>query len=130
MEKQRNGTAPSSPPSTPPFPGTLPSTPRGTFGDLGFLSPVAGGRDSYASQFEETCGKCGLEATDCSRSQITNHHNVNALQLFLVRVTEDNSGYPYHSLVECTAVAALRLRMRMRILTRPEHSLANFSQTS
>ena len=27
---------------------------------------------------------------------------------------------------ECTAVAAMRLRMRMRILTRPENSLANF----
>ena len=27
---------------------------------------------------------------------------------------------------ECTAVAAIRLRMRMRILTRPENSLANF----
>ena len=47
MEKQRNGTAPSSPPSSPLFPGTLPGTLPGTFGDLGFLSPVAGGRDSY-----------------------------------------------------------------------------------
>ena len=28
---------------------------------------------------------------------------------------------------ECTAVAAIQLRMRMRILTRPENSLANFS---
>ena len=28
---------------------------------------------------------------------------------------------------ECTAVAAIRLRMGMRILTRPENSLANFS---
>ena len=40
-EKQRNG----SPPSSPLFPGTLPSTLRITFGDLGFLSPVAGGSD-------------------------------------------------------------------------------------
>ena len=47
MEKQRNGTAPSNPPSSPLFPGTLPSTLPGTFGDLGFLSPVAGGCDSY-----------------------------------------------------------------------------------
>ena len=32
---------------------------------------------------------------------------------------------------ECTAVAAIQLRMRMRILTRPENSLANFKdQTS
>ena len=29
---------------------------------------------------------------------------------------------------ECTAVAAIRLRMRMRILTRPENSLANFGR--
>ena len=36
-------------------------------------------------------------------------------------------GYP----PECTVVAAIQLRMRMRILTRPEHSLANFNhQTS
>ena len=47
MEKQRNGTAPGSPPSSPLFPGTLPSTLPSTFGDLGFLSPVAGRRDSY-----------------------------------------------------------------------------------
>ena len=46
MEKQRNGTAPSSPTSSPLFPGTLPSTLPSTFGDLGFLSPVAGGCDS------------------------------------------------------------------------------------
>ena len=32
-------------PSSPLFPGTLPSTLRITFGDLGFLSPVAGGSD-------------------------------------------------------------------------------------
>ena len=32
---------------------------------------------------------------------------------------------------ECTAVAAIQLRMRMRILTRPENSLANLNhQTS
>ena len=42
MEKERNGTAPSSPLS----PGTLPSTLPGTFGDLVVFSPVAGGRDS------------------------------------------------------------------------------------
>ena len=42
LEKQRNGTAPSGPPSSPLFPGNLPSTLPGTFGDLGFLSPVAG----------------------------------------------------------------------------------------
>ena len=42
LEKQRNGTAPSSP----LFPGTLPSTLPGTFGDLGFLRPVAGRWDS------------------------------------------------------------------------------------
>ena len=29
---------------------------------------------------------------------------------------------------ECTAVAAMQLRMRMRILTRPENSLANFGR--
>ena len=29
---------------------------------------------------------------------------------------------------ECTAVAAIQLRMRMRILTRPEDSLAKFSR--
>ena len=29
---------------------------------------------------------------------------------------------------ECTAVAAIRLRMRMRILTRPENSLANLTE--
>ena len=46
MEKQRKGTAPSSPPSNPLFPGTLPSTLPGTFGDLGFLRPVAGRWDS------------------------------------------------------------------------------------
>ena len=37
-----------------PFTGTLPSTLRGTFGDLGFLSRVAGGRDSYFSHFQVT----------------------------------------------------------------------------
>ena len=40
-------TALGSPPSSPLFPGTLPSTLPSTFGDLGSLSPVAGGRDSY-----------------------------------------------------------------------------------
>ena len=34
-------------PSSPLFHGTLPSTLPGTFGDLGFPSPAAGGRDSY-----------------------------------------------------------------------------------
>ena len=34
-------------PQQSPFPGTLPSTLPGTFGDSGFLSPVAGGHDSY-----------------------------------------------------------------------------------
>ena len=42
LEKQRNGTALGTPPSSALAPGTLPST----FGDLGFLSPVAGGLDS------------------------------------------------------------------------------------
>ena len=51
MEKQRNSTAPGSPPSSPLFPGTLPSTPRGTFGDFGFFSSVAGGRDSYPRDY-------------------------------------------------------------------------------
>ena len=46
-------TAPSGPPSSPLFPGTLPSTPPGTFGDLGFLTPVAGGRDSYSTLLSE-----------------------------------------------------------------------------
>ena len=36
MEKQRNSTTPNSPPSSPLFPGTLPSTPRGTFEDWAF----------------------------------------------------------------------------------------------
>ena len=40
---QRNR-PPSTAPSSPLFPGTLP----GTFGDLGVLSPVAGRRDSKA----------------------------------------------------------------------------------
>ena len=44
--KQRNGAAPSLPPRSPLFPGTLPSTLPGTFGDLGVFSPVAGGGDS------------------------------------------------------------------------------------
>ena len=47
LEKQRNG----SPPSSPLFPGTPPSTPPGTFGDLGVLSPVAGRWDSNHKQF-------------------------------------------------------------------------------
>ena len=34
------------PPAVLFFPGALYNTPRGTFGDLGFLCPVAGGRDS------------------------------------------------------------------------------------
>ena len=46
LEKQRNGTAPSSPPSSALFPGTLPNTLPSTSGDLGLLSTVAGGRDS------------------------------------------------------------------------------------
>ena len=41
LEKQRNGTAPSSLPTSPRFFGTVP----GTFGGSGFLSPVAGGPD-------------------------------------------------------------------------------------
>ena len=49
FEKQENGTAPSSPPSNALFPGALPSTLPGTFGDLGFLSPVAGSQDSKDS---------------------------------------------------------------------------------
>ena len=36
--------------AVPFFPGTLPSTLPGTFGDLGFLSPVAGGLDSNTKQ--------------------------------------------------------------------------------
>ena len=34
--------------------------------------------------------------------------------------------YHVKSESECSAIAAIRLRMRMRILTRPENSLANF----
>ena len=39
---EKNGTVPSNAPSNPLFTGTLPSTLPGTFGDLGFVSPVAG----------------------------------------------------------------------------------------
>ena len=49
LEKRRNGTAPSNPPSSALFLGTLPSTLPGTFGDLGFLSPVAGGLEPSQS---------------------------------------------------------------------------------
>ena len=42
---------PAVPPGSPLFPGTLPSTLPGLLGDLGFFSPVAGGRDSKARKY-------------------------------------------------------------------------------
>ena len=57
QRKWTPSTAPGSPPAL--FPGTLPSTFPGTFGDLGFLSPVAGGLDSNSRA--STCEICQNE---------------------------------------------------------------------
>ena len=50
-------------PSSPLFPGALPSTLPGTFGDLGFFSPVAGGCDSYTKVRKRK------HAKECKRAQ-------------------------------------------------------------
>ena len=58
-------------------------------------------------------------------------NNILKVQILLTRKFVVVGQAPALCGAECTAVAAIQLRMRMRILTRPENSLANFShQTS
>ena len=63
-----------------------------------------------------TCGRCTFTPVSGVEAQLPKPPS---LETTLLR----------HSKYECTTVAAipLRMRMRMRILTRPENSLANVS---
>ena len=46
MESREMALLPAVPPAVPFFPALFPALLAALFGDLGFLSPVAGGRDS------------------------------------------------------------------------------------
>ena len=78
-----------------------------------------------------TCATISESLADCAclimmmtlmPHALVDHHHQNFCNTVLENASRVSSRRPS----ECTAVAAIRLRMRMRILTRPENSLANF----